>query len=186
LNNFAETGIADGAGEENAFVTKPTIVESLAGLGIKEIKGGGHHSVACTNDGELLVWGRMDGHQIGMEFDDIPEDSVMKDDRNEPRILKVPTVVPGIHAVHITAASDTSIAIDNQGKAYSWGFSTNYQTGQGTIEDIKVVTQIDNTAVRGVKLNWAGLGGQFAVLTSIAEDVSDEVNEVNGDIDAST
>lgn len=73
------------------------------------------------------------------------------------------------------------MAIDKEGKAYSWGFSTNYQTGQGTINDINVATHIDNTAVRDVKLIWAGIGGQFAVLTSIA-DVQDTPAHVNGEV----
>jgi len=135
---------------------------------IKEIKGGGHHSIACTDDGKLLTWGRIDGHQVGIDIADLPDEDIIKDTRNEPRILKVPTVIPDIHAVHVTAASDTSVAIDKDGKAYSWGFSTNYQTGQGTIEDIEEPTLVDNTAVRDEKLNSAGLGGQFAIFTSIA------------------
>jgi hypothetical protein len=35
----------------------------------------------------------------------------------------------------------------------------------GTQDDIEVATVIDNTATRGKKLNWAGAGGQFSVLT---------------------
>lgn len=96
LNNFAETGIVEGAGEDGAYVNKPTIVESLQEYDIKEIKGGGHHSVACTTDGKLLVWGRMDGHQIGIDTEAIPDDAVIKDERNEARILKAPTVIPGM------------------------------------------------------------------------------------------
>ena len=69
----------------------------------------------------------------------------------------------------VTAESDHSIAITTDGKAYSWGFSANYQTGQGTDDDVTIATLIDNTATRGKKLNWAGAGGQFSVLTGIAE-----------------
>lgn len=101
LNNFAETGIVEGAGEDEAFVNKPTVVESLSKYEIKEIKGGGHHSIACTTKGQLLTWGRIDGHQTGIEIDDLPEDAVIKDARNEPRILKVPTVVPGTYTLTI-------------------------------------------------------------------------------------
>jgi regulator of chromosome condensation len=69
------------------------------------------------------------------------------------------------------AGSDNNIAITTDGKAYSWGFSANYQTGQGTDEDIEVATLIDNTAVRGKHLTWAGCGGQYSILAGPAEDV---------------
>jgi regulator of chromosome condensation len=75
----------------------------------------------------------------------------------------------GIHAVTVAASGDNSFAIDKEGKAYSCGFSANYQTGQGTDEDVDIATLIDNGAVRGKKLNWAGPGGQFSVLTAPAD-----------------
>ena len=70
----------------------------------------------------------------------------------------------------VTASTDTCIAITTDGRAYSWGFAANYQTGLGTTDDAEEATLIDNTAVRAKKLNWAGAGGQFSVLTAPAED----------------
>ena len=69
----------------------------------------------------------------------------------------------------VAAGTDNSFAITTDGKAYSWGFSANYQTGQGTGDDIETPTLIDNTAVRGKKLVFAGAGGQNGVLASVAE-----------------
>ncbi|KAK4997486.1 hypothetical protein LTR28_013966, partial [Elasticomyces elasticus] len=67
------------------------------------------------------------------------------------------------------------------GQAWSWGFSANYQTGLGTDEDVPIATLIDNTAVRGKKLNWAGAGGQFGILTAVAGAQTDgEVAKTNG------
>jgi regulator of chromosome condensation len=77
--------------------------------------------------------------------------------------------------VSVAAGTDNSFALTKDGKAYSWGFSANFQTGQGTTEDIEVPTLIDNTAVRNKKLMFAGAGGQYSVLASFAEDV-DMVN----------
>ena len=67
-----------------------------------------------------------------------------------------------------SAGVDSSLAITPEGQVYSWGFSGNYQTGQGTIEDVEMASLIDNTAVRGTCLNWAGAGGQFSILTAVA------------------
>ena len=77
-----------------------------------------------------------------------------------------------------TCGTDHTIAITTDGKAYSWGFSANYQTGQGTDEDVEVATLIDNTAVRGKRLVYAGAGGQYSVLAALAEQEDTEM--VNG------
>ncbi|KAJ9216698.1 hypothetical protein DTO166G4_1544 [Paecilomyces variotii] len=165
LNSFGETGIQEGAGEDEAAILHPEVVESLSGKQITQLVGGAHHSLAVTSNGDCLVWGRVDGYQTGLKIDSLPESAVIKDERGRPRILIEPAAVPGIKASVVAAGSDHSLAIDTEGRAWSWGFSATYQTGQGTQDDIEVATIIDNTAVRGKKLNWAGGGGQFSVLT---------------------
>ncbi|KAK3715838.1 hypothetical protein LTR37_006821 [Vermiconidia calcicola] len=174
LNNFGETGIRRGAGEDSANITNPTVVESLKGKNIISIKGGGHHSIAATKEGDCLVWGRMDGAQMGIapaEFDNLPEDAIIRDPNNKPRILILPQKVDAIESkvATVTASSDHCIAITQDGKAYSWGFSANYQTGQGVTDDIDMATMIDNTAVREQKLQGATSGGQFSILTAGAD-----------------
>lgn len=171
LNNFGETGIPEGAGEDGAMVLKPTVVHALDDWNVTSLAGGAHHSLAVTAKGEVLVWGRVDGAQAGMELDEIPEENffVDKDGNVSKRSLVVPTVVPEVeNAVHVAAGTDQCVAITEAGKAYTWGFSENYQTGQGTTEDVEVATLLDNSAVRDQKLNWAGAGGQFTIITSIA------------------
>ncbi|KAK1979820.1 regulator of chromosome condensation 1/beta-lactamase-inhibitor protein II [Colletotrichum cereale] len=176
LNNFAETGIEMGAGEDDAVVLRPTLVDSLKDYKVKQIAGGEHHSLACTEDGKLLTWGRLDGHQVGIPVEELPADRVIKDESNNPRILSKPTVVEDIaKCVYVAAGVDNNFAIDNKGEAHSWGFSANYQTGQGTTEDIETPTTIDNTAVRGKKLVFAGAGGQYSILGGVAD-----VPKVNG------
>lgn len=53
---------------------------------------------------------------------------------------------------------------------YSWGFSANYQTGQGTIDDIETPTRIDNSAVRDRHITWAGAGGQYGIVAAPQND----------------
>jgi regulator of chromosome condensation len=57
--------------------------------------------------------------------------------------------------------------------------STNYQTGQGTTDDIETPALVDNSAVRDKKLVYAGCGGQFSILASVDEDTP-MTNGVNG------
>lgn len=182
LNNFGQTGIPKEFGEDGSTkgsdVHHPIVIESLHGKGMVTcIQGGAHHTVAVTDKGELLVWGRIDGHQAGLKVSDLPPDQVVRDSSGHPRILAVPTQIPDIHAVHAAAGSDHCIAIDKNGKAYSWGFSSTYQTGLGTDDDVEVATLIDNTAVRDKKLSWAGAGGQFSI---VAGHPAPMVNGVNG------
>lgn len=77
----------------------------------------------------------------------------------------------------VAGGTDHNFALTKDGKAYSWGFSANFQTGQGTDKDIEIPTVIDNTAVRGKKLIFAGAGGQYSVLASVAE-----APDVNGSV----
>jgi len=169
VNNYGECGIPESAGKDNAIVEQPALVPSL-GTNVISLKGGSHHNVAVTTQGECLVWGRLDGYQIGQKVENLPPSSVINDSTGRPKILIQPTAVPNLNnVVAATCGSDHSIAITSAGQAYSWGFSANYQTGLGTDDDVEIATLIDNTAVRGKTLNWAGAGGQYSVLTSLAQ-----------------
>ncbi|CZS90046.1 hypothetical protein WAI453_002992 [Rhynchosporium graminicola] len=170
LNSFGQTGVPkDEETVENAIAT-PTLVESLKEYEIKQIAGGAHHTLACTTTGQVLVWGRIDGSQGGVEVEDMPKESLFMDEHEKPRYLTKPNVVPDIEAVYVATGPDTCLAVDKEGKAHTWGFSSNYQTGQGTGSDVKEATWVDNSAVRGKKIVWGGIGGQFGVLGGIHED----------------
>lgn len=169
LNNFGQLNVGQGAGDTDATVLDATLVAGLADCRIVDVDGGEHHSLACTDDGKLLTWGRIDGHQVGLEDDAYNEDNAIFDEHGKPRILKKPTVVPDVPAIaHVNAGTDNSFALTEDGKVFSWGFSGTYQTGQGTTEDVEVPTQIDNTAVRDRKIKYASGGGQFSILASEA------------------
>ncbi|XP_014560431.1 hypothetical protein COCVIDRAFT_23327 [Bipolaris victoriae FI3] len=172
-NNYCETGYTDNAGAEDASVLQPKIIHSLEGKSVESLAAGAHHNLAITKDGQVLVWGRCDGAQTGLppsELDaETDEDKVLKNN-GKAKIVVQPTPLPNLKNVVTGACGpDHSIVIDKDGKAYSWGFSANYQTGQGTDDDIEVPTMIDNTAVRETKLTWAGCGGQYSILASKKE-----------------
>ena len=161
------------------MVLKPAVVKALNGKNVVGLAGGAHHSLAVTESGDVLVWGRADGSQTGIDADSIPEENFFVDaegNKND-RLLMVPTLVPNVkRAVHVAAGTDSSMAVTSDGKAYTWGFSENYQTGQGTTDDVEEATLVDNTAVRDKKLVWAGAGGQYGVLASEVEIVDGEGN----------
>jgi regulator of chromosome condensation len=185
LNNYSQTGHSEQGGEDDAMILVPKVVPAFEGKKVLQLSGGMHHSIACTEDGALLTWGRVDGHQVGHDSGLFNEANTISDENGKPRILVEPTVVPGmsfsyltavwglsltnidINASFVVAGGDNNFVIDKDGKVYSWGFSANYQTGQGTTEDVEVPTLIDNTAIRGKKIIWAGAGGQYSIITAV-------------------
>ncbi|KAK3945738.1 putative regulator of chromosome condensation protein [Diplogelasinospora grovesii] len=168
LNNYGELGLDTEVGQDGGTSLRPQIVTSLEDYEIADIAGGSHHSLACTTDGKVLAWGRIDGHQLGLDDDVYNEDNAVFDENGKPRILLQPLVVPGIEGkvVSVAAGTDNSFAVTEDGKVYSWGFSATYQTGQGTQDDIEEPTVIDNSAIRGKKIVWAGSGAQYSIVAA--------------------
>ncbi|CAI6340351.1 unnamed protein product [Periconia digitata] len=169
-NNYCETGHPEEAGEDNASVLTPRIIHSLEGKKVVSVEGGSHHNIALTSGGELLVWGRCDGSQTGIpasQLNAIDDSEKVLKSNDKAKILIEPTAVPGLSDIVTgTVGPEHTIVINKDGKAYSWGFSANYQTGQGTDDDVDTPTLIDNTAVRDTKLVWAGAGGQYSIVAS--------------------
>lgn len=168
LNNFAQTGVIQGAGEEGNAIFSPQRVKSLIGKNMKMVEGGSHHSIGVTHSGDCYVWGRMDGAQMGLDVSQLPlnDPEIVVSERGRPRILLQPTRLPVSGCVFADAGSDHNLVVTSEGRAYSWGFNATYQCGQHTTQDIPVAKLIDNTAVREKKLCWAGAGGQYSFLAS--------------------
>ncbi len=182
LNSFGQTGIREGAGGNQAVIFSPTRVPAIAltnGDTINGITGGAHHSAATSANGNLFVWGRLDGSQVGLDTTTLPNADLIQDSINRPRILIRPTEVPVATvgtAKMVAAGTDHTISINEAGQAHSWGFNVNYQCGQGGNHDeIDSPTLIANSAVKDKALNWAGAGGQFSVLTALAENAEEEL-----------
>lgn len=182
LNSYGETGISKDIGDgEESDVHHPALVPELSSgeYGkVTHIEGGAHHSICVTDTGACLVWGRMDGFQAGLAVSRLLPDSLIYDSAGKPRILSIPTQVVG-DATYCAAGSDHCLAVTRTGEVLSWGFNATYQCGVGNDEDVEERTVIENTAVRGKKIVWAGAGGQFSVIAGVAEDREDEAM-VNG------
>ncbi|KAI5925142.1 regulator of chromosome condensation 1/beta-lactamase-inhibitor protein II [Camillea tinctor] len=170
LNNFSQTGHVEEVGVDMAIVQSPKVVEKLRGRRVERVAAGQHHLVVMVEGGETLVWGRVDGHRLGVRPEVLDEENTVFDEHGKPRILVEPTALPGLRSSFITSCSDTTIAVTPEGEAYSWGFSENLQTGQGTQDDVEIPTKIEAPDLVGKKLVWAGLGGQYGMLASVREE----------------
>lgn len=103
LNNYAQCGIHEDIGSDQGSVVKtPTWVEDLT-VQIRSLQGGGHHSIAVADNGDVLAWGRCDGHQTGLDLDRVPDENkvypVVEDGASAPprriaKVVKIPTKLP--------------------------------------------------------------------------------------------
>lgn len=146
------------------------IATNLRGRRITDIAGGAHHSVAITAKGEFLVWGRLDGGQLGVKFSDEQLDDpklVRRDENGRPRICLRPTPVPNIgRAAFASCSTGHTIFVNAEGVAFSAGFGPQGELGLGAIESLDDAQKIIGKAVSGRKLVWAGTGGQFSMVAA--------------------
>lgn len=171
LNSFGQAGHAKTAGtDQGAIVKYPTRIPSFHGKGVVCLAGGAHHSAAVTAEGECLVWGRLDGGQLGIPFspEQLQNRSLIRyDERNKPRICLVPTRVPHIGQVsHVACGTDHTIFVARDGTAYATGFNSQKQLGLGHDDDVDVAQLIQAKALKDRVLTWAGAGGQFSIVAA--------------------
>ena len=173
LNGHGQTGIRiQRDGNDANIVRVPTKVPSLTRPNDKVVQmaGGGFHTVAITANGSCLTLGRCDNNQMGIDPATLTEDQVAINDSGKRAAQLAPLQIPNVTSAKFAAAgTDHNIVINGNDEPYSWGFSTNYQTGQGHQDDVTVPTKIENTAVRGKHITWAGCGGQYSIVAGPAE-----------------
>ena len=90
---------------------------------IAAVSGGEWHSLALTDDGDVLAWGRNNAGQIG--------DGSAAD-------WDVPTLIGLSDIEWISAGSEHSVAVGTNRNAYAWGENGQYQLGDGTLTDRRV------------------------------------------------
>ena len=170
LNSFGQTGIAK-AGANEDVVPAPTLVKGFENIKVKQIQGGSHHTLACAENGQVYVLGRVESGEGGFDTSLLPEDEAFKGPLGAVRYLKKPVAIPGMQGDVVSSANDTCMVIAPNGQAFTWGFNENYQTGQGGVNTVHGATLVDNSAVRGKKLIWGGVGGQFGLLGALPEKI---------------
>jgi E3 ubiquitin-protein ligase HERC4 len=106
---------------------------------IKDISAGTVHNLALTMDNKLFSWGSSQGGQLGL-----PENYLLSQPGYKTSFsLPTPTLIQIFsknekkcdEIVKIGCGEAHSIALNNKGKAYSWGFGSNGQLGLGFCED---------------------------------------------------
>jgi len=173
LNSFGEAGDPKTAGTNSAVLPYPMKIPGLCGKGVVTLDGGAHHSAAVTAEGDCLLWGRMDGGQLGFTF--TPEQLqdttlISRDGRDKPAICLRPTSIPHLGLIsHVACGTDHTIFITREGSAYTTGFGSQGQLGLNSDDDVEVAQRVVGKDANGRKLTWAGAGGQFSIVTGVAK-----------------
>lgn len=104
---------------------------------IGAIAGGGTHSLALSNDGQVWAWGYNAFGQLG---------------NNTTADSTIPVQVSNLtNAIAIAGGDGYSLALKNDGTVWAWGLNNNGQLGNNTTTNSKIPTQVNNlTDVIGI------------------------------------
>lgn len=170
LNSFGEAGYAPTAGKDSAILPWPIKIRDLCGKGVVALSGGAHHSAALTADGQCLLWGRLDGGQLGIQFsaEQLQDTTLIRyDDREKPRICLRPLAIPGTFT-HVACGTEHTLFVSNKGEVYATGFGSEGQLGLGSERDVEIAELIKGKELKGRAMTWAGAGGQFSIVAGPA------------------
>ena len=150
-------------GDEMTYRSKVPICISnkeneLKGKKIISISAGGDHTVAIDEEGKVYTWGYNRGGQLG---DGTTNDSevpiCISDKENELKGKKI---------ISISAGGGHTVAIDEEGKVYTWGFNYYGQLGDGTTTNSVLPICISNkeNELKGKKIISISAGGGHTVV----------------------
>ncbi|KAF5840100.1 regulator of chromosome condensation 1/beta-lactamase-inhibitor protein II [Dunaliella salina] len=130
-----QCGLGDGAKPK---YPEPRLVKELNRAGIKELAAGAEHSMALTSAGDVLSWGAgafgalgLGGKGAGAGGGDVKwEPQQIRGDLRSARVRS------------LVANYFSSGAVDDQGRAWTWGHGLHWQLGHGTMEHQMMPKQV--------------------------------------------
>ncbi len=139
-------GVLGNGGNGISTSNTPIQVNNLSN--IVAIDTGDYHALALKNDGTVWAWGKNNVGQLGTGAD--------KKEMNEP--IEIPTLK---NIVAISAGSNFSLALDNEGYIWSWGDNASGQLGIGNMMNKFTPVKL---SLENVKVISAGYNHALAVL----------------------
>jgi alpha-tubulin suppressor-like RCC1 family protein len=159
-NLFGATGRGTQVG--NTLIATPVSTTNLGGRTIKQVAAGGSHSLLLADDGTVYSFGLNDsyqtglGTQIGSTLVASPIDT---------------TFMAGKKIKQVSAGSNHSLLLAEDGTVFSFGTNRYGRTGQGT-SSLSTITAapIDSTNLVGKTITQIAAGGLHSLL--LADDGS--------------
>lgn len=113
-DDYAQLSNGNEASNEAQFVV------GLEGLVVKTSAGGNDHSMMVDSGGTAWSWGRNNYGQLG---------DGSTTDKTAPVMVKG---LSGVFIADVAAGSNHSLALDDLGRVWAWGYNTNGELGDGT------------------------------------------------------
>ena len=142
LNDCGQLGL----GQTKA--TTPAKVEALSGIGVTQLSCGEYHTLALTDQGEVLSFGHGEFGRLG------------HGDEEYQFVPKVIEALRDVRAVAIAAGHKHSMVLTNEGEVLSFGRGQYGQLGHGYTqhsEEPQMVEELQQTVV------WVACGGAHTV-----------------------
>ena len=137
LNNYGQLG--DGT-TKSTF--SPHEIETLSQFEIVDIQGGENHSIALTDSGLLLAWGRNDDFQLGINN---MTDNLM------PQVVRFEGKIASI-----STGSHFNFVITDSRRVYSWGYGDCYVLMNGKEKNLSMPTLVAWSFAKPVDVIKAG------------------------------
>ncbi|KAJ2004585.1 hypothetical protein GGI04_000767 [Coemansia thaxteri] len=168
LNNFRQLGLADADGADQEIIHEPTLVRALDGAAVARIAGGEHHSLALAADGRLFAFGRSDSHQTGLPFATLPSGAEPRAGESQhKKAITAPTHIASLPRVaDFACGSNHNVALDADGRAFTWGYGEMLQLGNGEEEDVAEPALLQGQKIDGRRVLKVGAGGQHSVVVA--------------------
>ncbi|XP_050739123.1 RCC1 and BTB domain-containing protein 1-like isoform X1 [Eriocheir sinensis] len=109
-----------GNGSTNQGLTPYLVTTHLHNKRVTGIAAGSHHSLALTEEGEVLAWGQNNYGQVGSGTT-----------TNQPTPRRVIASIGGRQVVDIACGQTSSMAVMDNGEVYGWGLNSSGQLGLG-------------------------------------------------------
>ncbi|XP_076041418.1 RCC1 and BTB domain-containing protein 1-like isoform X2 [Oratosquilla oratoria] len=109
-----------GNGSTNQGLTPYLVTTHLHNKKVTRVAAGSHHSLALTEEGEVLAWGQNNYGQVGSGTT-----------TNQPTPRKVIASLSSRRVVDIACGQTSSMAVMDNGEVYGWGYNSNGQLGLG-------------------------------------------------------
>lgn len=108
-----------GAADSGAYEPVAIDTGALKGTKTTKISAGGHHSLALTNDGEIVAWGSNYLGQIG-DAHPISEETLFQSPQATTLAEDI-AAEKGSEIVDLVTAQHSSYAVTSNGEVYGWG-----------------------------------------------------------------
>ncbi|RYX80740.1 hypothetical protein EON83_27305 [bacterium] len=133
-----------------AFIQTPAAVTTtgvLAGKTITQLATGFYHSVALDSDGKVYSWGDNSISQLGDGSNN-----------NSTVPVAVGGALSGKTITQIVAGAYHTLALDSDGKVYSWGYNYDGELGNGTRSNTSNVPVLVGGALSGRTITQLSAG----------------------------